>query len=322
MAGAQYSIVSRFAPSTTGQAHPGTLLSALLVWLDVRTLGGRALLRLENLDHTRCKTLWSTQMIESLAWLGLTWDETITQSENRTNHEATIDQLAGLGRLYACTCSRTDLHGGRRAPDGGWAYDNRCRNHSLTIAGWRTCPAVVRVRLDDTLVTCIDESGLDLSQTPAIAMGDPIVRRRDGVIAYQLAVVADDIAAGVTRVVRGRDIAASTATQVALYRLLGHQPPQYRHHLLLLEARSDEHGTQPKLAKLHGSVPFDLLQKRYNAATLLGQLAFAAGLAQTPAATSATALLSGFAWHRVRQPDLVTRWDPGFGLHFDPSSST
>ena len=131
MAGAKHAVlVSRFAPSTTGQAHPGTLLSALLVWLDAKARGGRTLLRLENLDHTRCKAQWSIQMLEALTWLGLTWDETITQSENRTNHEATLDQLAALGRLYACTCSRTVLHGGRRAPDGGWAYDNRCRKHT------------------------------------------------------------------------------------------------------------------------------------------------------------------------------------------------
>ncbi len=320
MADFAHTIVSRFAPSTTGQPHPGTLLSALLVWLDANARGGRALLRLENLDHTRCKAQWSTQIIESLAWLGLPWDATIFQSENRTNHEATLDALAACGRLYACSCSRTDLQGGRRAPDGGWAYDNRCRNHSLTLASWRNCPAAIRVRLDDSHVNYIDESGLDLSQTPAVAMGDPIVRRRDGVIAYQLAVVADDIAAGVTRVVRGRDIAASTATQVALYGLLGQAPPQYRHHFLLLESRSDAHGAHSKLAKLHGSIPFDQLMQHYDAATLLGQLAFAAELTNSPAATSAKALLTDFTWQRVRQPDLLAHWDSSRGLRFEPSS--
>ena len=316
-------IVSRFAPSTTGQAHPGTLLSALLVWLDATVLGGRTLLRLENLDHTRCKTQWSTQMIEALAWLGFTWDEIIIQSENRTTHEATLDTLAAMNRLYACICSRTDLRGGRRAPDGGWAYDNRCRNHPLTLANWRACPAAIRVRLDDNYVHCIDESGLDLSQTPALAMGDPIVRRRDGVIAYQLAVVADDIAAGVTRVVRGRDIAPSTATQVALYGLLGQPPPQYRHHFLLLEPRADNDAAatgdsaHTKLAKLHGSIPFDQLQQRYDATALLGQLAFAAGLVATQAATSAAELLASFHWGIVRQTDIVANWALGNGLWFD-----
>ncbi len=266
-------------------------------------------------------------MVEALAWLGLTWDETIIQSENRTNHETTLDALAALNRLYACSCSRTDLRGGRRAPDGGWAYDNRCRAHTLTVANWRSSAAAVRVRLDDNQIHCIDESGLDLSQAPAAAMGDPIVRRRDGVIAYQLAVVADDIAAGITRVVRGRDIAPSTATQVALYDLLGQPPPQYRHHFLLLEPRPDSDAgpdsdrTHSKLAKLHGSIPFDQLQQRYDAATLLGQLAFAAGLATTPATTSATALLANFSWQCVRQQDLVARWAPGSGLQFDPSST-
>ena len=94
---------------------------------------------------------------------------------------------------------------GRRAPDGGWAYDNTCRGRPLD--DWRTATDAVRLRLDDDHVSLVDDGGLDLSQTPARDMGDPIVRRRDGVIAYQLAVVVDDAAAAITDVVRGKDIA-------------------------------------------------------------------------------------------------------------------
>src|SRR5262245_17994833 len=97
--------VSRFAPSTTGEAHPGTLLSALLVWLDARARGDRVLLRLEDLDHTRCRPGWATQMIDDLAWLGLDWDEVVVQSQRRDDHEAALDQLAATGRLYPCACS-------------------------------------------------------------------------------------------------------------------------------------------------------------------------------------------------------------------------
>src|SRR5690606_12188084 len=137
--------------------------------------------------------------------------------------------------------------------DGGWAYENTCRGTPLPAGGWRAATGNVRVQLDDDQIELVDEGGLELSQTPAIDMGDPIVRRRDGVIAYQLAVVVDDADAGVTDVIRGRDIASSTATQVMLQRLLGVPTPRYRHHFLLLEESGD------KLAKLHGSIPFSAL---------------------------------------------------------------
>ena len=96
----------RFAPSTTGEAHPGTLLSALLVWLDARARGGRVLLRLEDLDITRVKPAWSDELREACAWLGLDWDEVVIQSERRGAHEAALDRLDALGRLYPCSCSR------------------------------------------------------------------------------------------------------------------------------------------------------------------------------------------------------------------------
>src|SRR5690606_24865195 len=121
------------------------------------------------------------------------------------------------GRLYPCRCSRKDRRqSGRRAPDGGWAYANTCRDRPLSPGGWRACDETLRVRLDDDAIRLVDEGGLDLSQTPARDMGDPIALRRDGVLAYHLVVVVDDAASGVTRVVRGRDLATSTATQVAL----------------------------------------------------------------------------------------------------------
>ena len=131
-------VISRFAPSTTGEAHPGTLLSALLVWLDARARGGRALLRLEDLDtHAREGRRGATQIVDALAWLGLDWDETVVQSGRTAAHEAALDALAAAGRLYPCTCSRADRAGGRRAPDGGWAYENTCRGTPLPVGGWR-----------------------------------------------------------------------------------------------------------------------------------------------------------------------------------------
>jgi glutamyl-Q tRNA(Asp) synthetase len=299
-------VVSRFAPSTTGEAHPGTLLSGLLVWLDARARGGRALLRLEDLDHTRCRPAWAAQMREALAWLGLDWDDLTVQTDRRAAHEAALDRLAADGRLYPCACSRGDRRGGRRAPDGGWAYDNTCRGRPLPAGGWRTSREALRVRLDDDRVALIDEGGLDLSQTPAAEMGDPIVRRRDAVIAYQLAVVVDDGDAGVTRIVRGHDIAPSTATQILLQRLLGLPTPSYRHHFLLLEARGDE--GERKLAKLHGSVGYSALRTRHSGPELCGLLAFAAGLRADDAPCRPADLLADFDWRRVSTRDKVAVW--------------
>jgi glutamyl-Q tRNA(Asp) synthetase len=294
-------VITRFAPSPTGEAHPGTLLSALLVWLAARSAGGKAILRLEDLDRTRVRAEWAAQMTEALAWLGLGWDETVIQSGRAAAHEAALDQLAREGRLYPCTCSRADRAGGRRAPDGGWAYENTCRGRALPEGGWRAAE-VVRVQLPDDRVELVDEGGLDLGQTPARDMGDPVVRRRDGVIAYQLAVVVDDAQAHITDVIRGRDIAPSTATQVLLQRVLGYPTPRYRHHFLLLEQ-----GGQGKLAKLHGSIPFSQLRAAHTAEELVGILAHAAGLAATARPTSAPELVAGFAWDRVTTSDRMAQ---------------
>src|ERR1043165_3178537 len=122
----------RFAPSTTGPAHPGTLLAALLCWLDARALGARVILRLEDLDPERCRPEFTRAMIDDLAWLGLEWDAVEHQHANRARHEAASDRLAELGVLSPSATSRRELEqAGRRAPDGGWAYDNRDRGTPL-----------------------------------------------------------------------------------------------------------------------------------------------------------------------------------------------
>lgn len=293
-------MISRFAPSTTGEAHPGTLASALLVWLDARQRGGRALLRLEDLDPSRTKAVWREQMVEALAWLGLEWDEVVVQSERGEAHAAALDTLAAAGRLYACSCGRSART--RPAPDGGMAYDNTCR--ARVVRDWKSCAEPLRARLDDDRIELIDELGVDLSQTPAVEMGDPIVRRRDGAVAYQLAVVVDDAAAGVTDVVRGRDIAPSTATQVMLQRLLGVSTPVYRHHFLMLEV-----GRGEKLAKLHGSIPFSTVKTFYAGVNLAELLVKTCGLASMDPAA--------FDWADVRRDDVVVRWDAERGLVFE-----
>jgi glutamyl-Q tRNA(Asp) synthetase len=307
--------VGRFAPSTTGPAHPGTLLAALLCWLDARTRRARLVLRLEDLDPERARPALAARLAADLAWLGLDWDAVEVQSQARARHEAALDRLAALGRLYPCACSRSRRRGAAaRAPDGGYRYDGRCRERVLPQGGWRASRDALRARLEPGLVTLSDESGADLSKDPAAVFGDPIVRRRDGAIAYHLASVVDDAAVGVTRVVRGRDLAASSATQVALQRLLGLPTPSYRHHLLLLEARSagcrraSAAGGSAKLAKLHGAVSLAALRGRYDAPALTGWLAHAVGLLHEPQRVCPQELLPAFDWGRVRSEDRLVHW--------------
>lgn len=295
--------VARFAPSTTGVAHPGTLLAALLAWLDARSRGARLLLRLEDLDPERCRPELAARLQADLAWLGLDFDAVEEQHRHAARHAEALDRLAAAGALYPCGCSRSRLRAhGEKAPDGGFRYLNLCRGRALPPGGWRTCDEPLRAALPPGRIVPVDEGGLDLAQEPAREMGDPVVRRRDGAVAYQLAVVVDDAASGVTRVTRGRDLAPSTATQVALQRLLGLPTPVYRHHLLLLEERGG------KLAKLHGAVGVDALRQVYSPDALVGWLAFACGIRDGPTPLSARALLADFRWERVRRRDRVARW--------------
>ena len=297
-------VIGRFAPSTTGAAHPGTLLAALLCWLDARSRGGRVLLRLEDLDPERCTPAHAQGLVDDLAWFGLDWDETIEQHRLAAQHHAALDRHERLGALYPCSAGRGDLQAsGRRNPDGGWAYDNRGRGRPLPAGGWRACREPLRARLPDGVFAPQDLGGLDLAQDPAHAFGDPVVVRRDGAIAYHLAVVVDDAAAGVTHVVRGRDLAASSATQAALQQLLGLPTPSYRHHLLLLE------DSGRKLAKFHGAVGAPALRRHYSAAELCGVLAACAGLIDAPQPCQPRGLLAGFSWSRVRVADVALRWD-------------
>lgn len=297
-------VVGRFAPSTTGRAHPGTLLAALLCWLDGRARGGRVILRLEDLDPQRCTAELTAGLQDDLGWFGLDWDVVEVQSGQRARHEAALDQLAAAGLLYPCTCSRKEIQAhGRRAPDGGWIYPGTCREQPLPAGDWRAVDGAVRCRLPGTAVVVDDMNGGSLGGPVAEAYGDPVLRRRDGAIAYHLAAVVDDAASGVTDVVRGRDLATCTGIQVLLQGLLGLPQPRFRHHLLLLEPRGD------KLAKFHGSVGADVLRQRYNAAELCGILAQVAGLQDDMSPVTPQALLSGFRWDRVAIEDRTVDWD-------------
>jgi glutamyl/glutaminyl-tRNA synthetase len=293
----------RYAPTPSGPAHPGTLLAGLLAWLDARGRGAPLLLRLEDVDPRRCTPEHVSGMRAALAWLGLDWDAELVQSGRRPEHEAALDRLAEAGLLYPCSCSRAEVRrAGLPAADGGSRYPGTCRGRALPEGGWRASPDSLRLRLPPGRISLADESGLDLSQDPGAEMGDPVVRRRDGVVAYHLAVVVDDAADGITRVVRGRDLAASTAIQRVLQDALALPTPVYRHHLLLLE----QHGG--KLAKLHGAVGWQELRQALSAEQTCGLLAGLAGLRPDATPTRPAALLDGFDWGSVATRDRVVAW--------------
>jgi glutamyl-Q tRNA(Asp) synthetase len=302
----------RFAPTTSGPAHPGTLLAGLLAWLDTRSRGGHFTLRLEDVDPERCTPESADDMRAALRWLGLDWDAEELQSQARARHEAALDRLAAQGLLYPCRCSRSEVaRSGVRAADGGWRYTDKCRGESLPAGGWRAVDAALRFRVPDGRIALRDESGLDLSQDVRHEMGDPVLRRRDGAIAYHLAAVVDDGRGGITRIVRGRDLASSTATHVLLQRALGLPMPAYRHHFLLLEESGG------KLAKLHGSVGWRELRAAYSAEALCGLVAHTAGLTEQVSSATPRVLLTAFDWTRVRRDDCVLRWS-GTQLRANP----
>src|SRR5262245_47327440 len=154
---------TRFAPSTTGPAHPGTLLAALLCWLDARSRGARLLLRLEDLDPQRSRAQWSSALPADLAWLGLDWDLFETQSEAGARHAAALDALAAAGHLYPCRCSRSDVRAAQGA-EGALRYPGTCRGRALPAGGWRESREPLRVALPPGEMLLRDESGTPLAQ--------------------------------------------------------------------------------------------------------------------------------------------------------------
>ncbi len=299
----------RFAPSTTGRAHPGTLLAALLCWLDARSRGDAVRLRLEDLDRERTKAGYVEGLRADLAWFGLDWDAVDLQSEAVDRHADAIDRLSADGLVYACDCSRAAVRSaGTRAPDGSYVYPGTCRAQRVSRNAWRDEARPLRLALPSDPLELQDESGEDLSGDAAALFGDPVLRRRDGATAYHLASVLDDAATGVDRVVRGRDLMPSTLLQVALQRLLGLPTPTYRHHLLLLERRGE------KLSKLHGAVDVVALRAHYDAPALCGALAGFVGLAPLGTRCAPGDLVSVFDWERVGDDDVLLGWDPTRGL--------
>lgn len=232
--------VGRYAPSPTGDLHLGNALAAVCAWARARRAGGRVVLRMEDLDAPRAVAGAAARIERDLARLGLDFDAgpgsddagaPYAQSACGPLYEVALGRLREAGRLYACRCSRKELQRLASAPHAGEegpAYRGTCRplelpfdDDSLEVA-WRFRVEPGLERVEDRL------AGL-YEQDVAAEVGDFVVRRKDGIVAYHLAVVVDDARQGVTEVVRGRDLLSSTPRQVQLYRALGEAPPAYAH---------------------------------------------------------------------------------------------
>ena len=306
-------VIGRFAPTPSGRLHLGNLLCALLAWLSARSQGGRMILRIEDLDVQRSSRAYADQMERDLLFLGLDWDEggsgggphaSYYQSERNGRYEAALEELAGQDRLYLCYCSRAQLHAAA-APHAGEmepVYDGRCRRLSAAEAEAlaRSRRPAVRLRVPEETVRFIDRHYGPIAQDLARECGDFILRRSDGVFGYQLAVVVDDAAMGVTEVVRGRDLLTSTPRQIVLYRLLGWEPPRFIHTPLLLAPDGR------RLSKRDGDLGLDALKERgFSGEDIAGRLAYLAGLTARPDPVSPRELVRDFTWERVPREDIL-----------------
>ncbi|PAU64395.1 tRNA glutamyl-Q(34) synthetase GluQRS [Pseudomonas sp. PIC25] len=231
--------VGRFAPTPSGYLHFGSLVAALASYLDARAVGGRWLLRMEDLDPPREMPGAQDAILHALESYGFEWDgELVRQSERHDRYAEVIDRLIERGLAYACTCSRKQLEG------HGGVYPGTCRN-----AGHDRHDAAIRLRVPDREYAFVDRVQGEFRQHLGRDVGDFVIRRRDGLYAYQLAVVLDDGWQGVTDVVRGADLLDSTPRQLYLQDLLDLPQPRYLHVPLIIQP--DGH----KLGKSYRSPP-------------------------------------------------------------------
>jgi glutamyl-Q tRNA(Asp) synthetase len=216
--------VGRFAPSPTGALHFGSLIAALASWLDARRAGGRWLVRMEDLDLPRVMPGAADAILRQLETFGLESDGAVVfQSARLDLYRNAIESLQA--HCYPCACTRKELEDSALAIDGSRIYPGTCR---AGLAPGKTARAL-RVRTDDGPIRFTDRVQGEISQSLESEIGDYVVRRADGLFAYQLAVVVDDAAQGVTDVVRGADLLDSTTRQIHLQRLLGYATPRHLH---------------------------------------------------------------------------------------------
>ncbi len=275
----------RFAPSPTGDLHLGSAACAIVAYSWARAERGTFVMRVEDIDTPRVKAGTEARQLEDLRWLGITWDEgpdlggatgPYRQSERLARYDAALAKLEEQGLIYLCDCSRADIARVASAPhegEEGPRYPGTCRDLGMRDREWKRSPAV-RLKVPDRIIAVADRLQGSFDENVAERVGDFVLRRGDGVYAYQLAVVVDDLAMRITDVVRGADLLGSTARQVLLAELLGEKPPRYAHHAMVL---SEDGG---RLAKRGGGATLrDERARGVSPESIVGRLAHAFGLA-------------------------------------------
>ena len=239
--------MGRFAPSPTGPLHFGSLVAAVASYADARAADGRWLLRIEDIDTPRCTKSAEVEILQQLAVHGFEADDAITrQSERTERYDFALQQLRETGHLFACGCTRKMLESAPRNAWGEAIYPGRCRG--LALAKAATTALRLRVSDDsDARVAFADRELGSFSQNIATEVGDFILRRADGLYAYQLGVVVDDAAQGITDVVRGEDLLMNSPRQIYLQRRLGFATPNYL-HVPLVKNEADEKLSKQTLA--------------------------------------------------------------------------
>ena len=306
-------IRGRFAPTPSGFLHLGNVFCSLLAWLMAKKQDGSIVLRIEDLDSMRCPRKNADRLARDLEWLGLTWDEGAYcaadsegyfQSNRADIYACYFARLQEMGRSFPCFCSRNELHAAE-APhlsDGRVLYPGTCRY--LTEAQQAKKAAIrrpaYRVQAPDEDICFIDgHYGLQ-SYNLAAESGDFIVRRSDGVYAYQLAVTVDDGLMGIDQVVRGRDLLSSTPVQLYLYRLLGFEAPSFFHVPLLTAADGR------RLAKRDGDLEIGILRKHFgNPEPIIGWLAYLAGQLERPEPITPQELLPIFNEAKIPKDNII-----------------
>lgn len=301
--------VGRFAPSPSGRIHLGNILCCLLAWLSARQKGGKVVLRIEDLDTARCKRPYAEQMIEDLQWLGLTWDEgpgvggpdgPYYQSQRTALYEQALEKLRGMGLVYPCYCTRSELHAAS-APhrsDGQAVYAGTCRHLTQAERESKKRAPATRLMVPDEEWSFTDGHMGYYEENLLHDCGDFLLRRSDAMFAYQLAVVVDDAAMAVTEVVRGSDLLSSTPRQLYLYDLLGLKAPEFIHFPLLLAPDGR------RLSKRDADAGLEDLRFRLTAEEILGRLSYLAGFNPTAEPKSAEELLQDFDWGKVPRGDI------------------
>ena len=293
--------LGRFAPSPSGRMHLGNVFSALLAWLSAKSAGGEVLLRIEDLDPARSKPEYAEALMDDFQWLGLPWDR---QSENQSRRSRVYEQYIKLlrenGLVYPCYCTRDQLHAASapHASDGRIIYGGACRSLTPAQRAAQTKAPCYRVLVPDQVIAFRDGLQGPQSMNLQEEWGDFIIRRADGVAAYQLAVVVDDGESQVTQVVRGRDLLTSTPAQLWLYGQLSLTPPRFYHVPMLLAPDGR------RLSKRDRDLDLGRLRERWSPAKLIGLLAFSCGLIPKWEAVSPKELIPEFSWDRIRREDI------------------